>query len=99
MMCSQCPRVAFLLIEAKRQNNQESLGSSVAEGVCQAISVAELTRFEYKKMLDVGHLLFLTLLIVNLKYVFAYRMAGHGFFVSSQSMVAVGCIMNHPLGT
>jgi len=33
----------FLLIEAKRQNNQESLSSSVAEGVGQAIAVAEFT--------------------------------------------------------
>ena len=37
----------FVLIEAKRQNDGESLASSMPEAVGQAIAVAELTRSEY----------------------------------------------------
>ena len=38
---------SFILIEAKRQNNGESLASSMPEAVAQAIAMAEVTRFEY----------------------------------------------------
>ena len=37
----------FVLIEAKRQDGEEFLASSMPEAVGEAIAVADITRFEY----------------------------------------------------
>ena len=85
----------FVLIEAKRQDDGESLASSMPEAVGQAIAVAELTGFEYS--IWGLHPLFSSLSIVSPRSVFALQMGEHGFFVSSRGRPAVGYTMNQQL--